>query len=231
MELLRIIFAFISFFSAFLSPHLFSTILVVGDSHSREFKGIEECQIHWVGPVTMHRIGRDGLDGFDLSSQLQEAEAVVLVFGEIDVRCHIGKQVDRAQRSCEEAIDTLARNYIRTILKNRERYQNLWIVYSVTPPIDHPSTPEFPFYGSLQQRAEYAELLNAKLDELCWLENIPFLDTYNFYALEDDTLDPSMSDGNVHINHIYNQPIREALDAILYYYHSMQEAIEAKGIK
>jgi hypothetical protein len=71
-------------------------IHVFGDSHVSEFSNIPGCLLHYVGPITMHRIGRDGLNFLDMTSYgVQENEVAIFVFGEIDCRCHIGKQRDK----------------------------------------------------------------------------------------------------------------------------------------
>jgi hypothetical protein len=191
-------------------------IHVIGDSHSLEFSKIPECMVHWIGPITMHRIGRDGLNALNLKQfNVQESQAVVFAFGEIDVRCHIGKQRDQKGRPLEEIIHHLAINYIHTILKNRQQYKQLTcIVYSVTPPTNQGYNPQFPYYGSLQDRIHLSSLLNAKLALLCQLTGILFLDVYEDYADQNGTLLSHLSDGSVHIHPLYFHPIQRKLNQI-----------------
>ncbi len=192
-------------------------IFVVGDSHAGEFARIPNCRVHQIGSCTMHRIGRDGLSFLNLQNLgVKEGQAVVFAFGEIDVRCHIGKQRDRFNRTVYEIIDTLVHHYIKTILLNRELYHNLsCIVYSVTPPTDYVYNPNVPRYGPLEERISIAKQLNAKLADVCSQKGIAFLDVYDDYANEDGSLIVDLSDHNVHINPECNEFIHQKLRQIL----------------
>lgn len=196
------------------------TIHVIGDSHTKEFAQVQGCIIHWIGPVTMHRIGRDGISFLNLKNLgIQENQIAIFSFGEIDVRCHIGKQCDHYNRSLDEIIETLVQNYIQTVLLNRQLYHNLTcIIYSVTPPTG-PDSQTFnylyPHYGSLEDRINISKKLNTRLSSACKDTGVPFLNVYDDYALDDGSLNPALSDGNVHINDSLNIPIVQKLAQIL----------------
>ena len=123
-------------------------IHIFGDSHSSIYKYLPEITVHNVGPVTMHRVGRDGVRsatrrcgpqtkvgqerelalGVQLCAAsdrngsafqkhgIKNGDFVVFVFGEIDVRNHIGKQIDSLNRNEDEVLKTLAVNYLQKIL-------------------------------------------------------------------------------------------------------------------
>lgn len=190
---------------------------VVGDSHSLEFKGIPNCQTHHFRTHTMHRIGRDGLSGLNLTQLgVREGQAVVFAFGEIDARCHIGKQRDKFNRSLDEIIDTLVSNYIHTIALNRNLYSDLTcIIYSVTPPAYHIYDPTMPQWGTIEDRIAITKQLNQRLAEACHEMGFYFLDVYQDYADSQGSLVVELSDGNVHINSEHNGPIRNKLESIL----------------
>lgn len=108
-------------FSSFCAKYLHSipTIYVFGDSHAsfcfRERETIVENDfltyfhepshtqypIHitsFIG-VTMHRVGRDSLSFLNIKQRgVKNGDVVVYVFGEVDVRCHIGKQRDQTKK-------------------------------------------------------------------------------------------------------------------------------------
>lgn len=195
------------------------TIHVFGDSHTGAFTIIPGCVKRWLGSITMHRVGRDKLNFLNLMDQsVFDDQIAVFVFGEIDVRMHIGKQRDETKRELDEIIDILATNYINTILLNRSLYNNLLcIVYSVTPPTEFtiPNAKQSFFYGTLEDRVIITKKLNQKLSELCAKNDIPFLDVYEDYANPDGTLNVSLSDGSVHINGNYCRPIGVKLHQIL----------------
>lgn len=198
-------------------PPPLQIVHVIGDSHSSEFSKIPGCVIHWLGPITMHRVGRDGLSFVNLRNLgVLEGQAVVFSFGEIDARCHIGKQCDLNNRNLDEVIDTLATKYIQTILQNRQLYTRLTcIVYSVTPPTNIAYNPQFPYYGTLAERVMISRKLNMKLAILCQQFGLSFLNVYNEYANPDGTLKTIYSDGCVHIHPNYNVPIVQKLRQIL----------------
>ena len=163
--------------------------------------------IHWLGPITMYRIGRDGIS----CNEIKDNDIVVFVSGEIDARCHIGKQRDKYKRSLEEVIETLVRNYVAAILKLRDAYNNLTCVVSmIVPPTDVTFNPHFPYYGSLEDRIQVTRLLNKKLEREYSLNNIYFVDKYNEYCTEYGDLRSDISEpGNVHV--VFNKPVKEGL--------------------
>lgn len=200
--------------NALLSPPI---VHVIGDSHTMEFSGIPGCMLYWIGPVTMYRIGRDGLAFLNLPAfGVKEGQAAVFAFGEIDVRCHIGKQRDLYNRTLDEVIETLANRFIYTVLQNRMLYKQLiCIVYSVTPPTNLDYNPNFPYYGSLEDRVIISKRLNERLSALCSQFEIAFLDVYQDYANADGTFNVAYSDGCVHIRADCNQLISKKLHQIL----------------
>lgn len=144
---------------------LTKTIHVVGDSHAvfcftgkksgniNDFSYKDhtvQFSINWLGPITMHRIGRDGLSFLNITQfNVIENDIMIFVFGEIDVRCHIGKQRDFGGRNMDEILQCLVKNYCETIIKNRSLYQTVHcVVVNVVPPSDNGFNPEFPHYGT-----------------------------------------------------------------------------------
>ena len=192
-------------------------IYVIGDSHSFEFEGIPNCIICYIGPRTMHRIGRDGLSILDFRTfNIQESDVVVLVFGEIDVRCHIGKQRDEAKRDIDEIIDALIKNYFRSIMTNISFYKNLSVfVYTVTPPRDYGDSLEFPIYGTITDRICILKRLNEKLKKTAQEFNIEVIDVFDDFADLEGKLFPALSDGTVHISSRCNQPIRKQIEKFI----------------
>lgn len=200
-------------YSLLLFCTLEASVHVIGDSHSGEFANIEGCVIHYLGPRTMHRVGRDGLEVLDFKSLgIQENETVILAFGEIDARCHIGKQRDLHQRDLNEIIDTLLKNYFNTIFKNLSQYQHLNILtYTVTPPVIVAWNPEYESYGEPEDRVLISKLLNQRLIEMSSSFGFGTIDVYDDYANPDGTLIEEQSDGSLHIRTSCNQAIKEKL--------------------
>lgn len=69
----------------------------------------------------MHRIGRDKADSFiakhfplTVTTETKPI-GVMAVFGEIDVRCHIGKIIDKEKKTEDEVTTRLYNSYIKTL--------------------------------------------------------------------------------------------------------------------
>lgn len=210
-----ILFCFVLLFS-----YSYAMIHVIGDSHSLEFSNIDNTIIHYLGPRTMHRIGREGKALLDFKRlEIQDNDTVVLVFGEIDVRCHIGKQKELNNRSLNEIINTLLDNFFKTILDNLSQYSHLNILtYTVTPPslLDHIDI-HYGSYGTLAERIFISKLLNKKLIEMSYSFGFRTIDVYDDYSDKNGALIYCLSDGNVHINSLYNQAIQKKLNDCLGY--------------
>lgn len=190
-----------------------ATIHVIGDSHSQEFSSIQECKIHYLGPRTMHRVGRDGLDLVNFKALgIQEGDVVVLAFGEIDVRCHIGKQRDFFHRNLEEVVHTLLDNYFCTISRNIAFYNNIHVVvYTVTPPIQSASNVGYESYGSAEDRVWITKMLNQNLIQKAKAMGLGVIDVYDDYADAKGLLLAEYSDTSVHIHPNCNHAIRQQL--------------------
>lgn len=223
----------INFYSA-------GTIYVIGDSHASfcfrsghnlqkietstlitpsSANSSETLKIFWLGPITMHRIGRDGLDFLNLKNiGVAEKDVAVFVFGEIDVRCHIGKQRDQKKRSIEEIVSKLVENYIKTIISNRNLFFELTcVICSVVPPIDGSDrvNSDFPFYGTLSDRIEITRILNQSLKKAANENGFLFLDISSFYQDALGGLSHTFADRTVHIDYKYNGYIKRKLLRLL----------------
>ncbi|MGE0206233.1 MAG: SGNH/GDSL hydrolase family protein [Candidatus Babeliales bacterium] len=175
---------------------------------------IFHLNVFWLVGRTMFRIGRDGVKGINLRGNhvIKDGDIVVFCFGEIDVRCHIGKQQKQFGRSIQEIIESLALHYIHTIKKTQKLYNNLTcIVFNVIPPIFIENNPEYPTVSSLEERIVYTKMLNAALADLCKKTDLLFLDVYDDFSLPSGSLDPRFSDGNIHIAPEYNRSIKTKL--------------------
>lgn len=194
-----------------------SKIYVFGDSHSSVFSKNMESKVKTTNAVTMHRVGRDGFGFLYLPQEgVVEGDIVIFIFGEVDVRCHIGKQRDLYNYSVDDVIAVLAKNYLNAIVKNKLLYNKLTcVICSVTPPTNCVLNEEYPWYGSLEDRISITRKLNAKLAELCEVENILFLDIYDEYANSDGSLNADLSDGNVHIRSDCNEVIVNKFNEII----------------
>lgn len=163
----------------------------IGDSHVRLLWDLtDRGSGHWLGPMTMHRVGRDGLPGLraarewlDVRGRLAERDwiaaippgaVVVWVYGEIDVRCHL---VERVERDGEGELVRLVNAYLATIGAFTAATGTRPAVLSVTPAMDSHNA-EFPCRGSLDARRRLTVALNVALRERCAAAGAAFVDLY-----------------------------------------------------
>lgn len=149
-----------------------------------------EIGIKWLGPVTMHRVGRD-----KMKFTVPRDGVVVFCFGEIDVRCHVHNQV-MSGRSEDEVLEKLVNEYAKALEENA--YPK-YMVMNVVPPVrvsEATENPELPFIGSDEDRARYTR----KINDLISKRFVNVLDIYSMYKDDDGMLPRKWSDGIVHIN-------------------------------
>ncbi len=186
-------------------------IFAIGDSHANfNFKDVPEVTIKSIGSITMHRVGRDKMTFKDYTLPNSIA---IFIFGEIDIRMHIYKQVQLG-RDEDEIINTLVVNYIEVMRKQNE-HQVIPIVMSITPPSRTEPNPMA--VGSNEDRSRYCLKINDRLRNLCLEYDIDFLDVYEQYKDRDGMLMRQFADptDGYHIsqNNIVND-----------YFHRLMEA-------
>jgi hypothetical protein len=183
-------------------------IHIYGDSHGRiSFSGLDlSHQNHSCNSITMFRIGRDqSIINFH-PSHLGADNILVFVYGEIDVRFHIGNQILHGRKE-EEIIQQLVMAYFNTIKTVATSSYRHIIITSIVPPLqqeEHESlygkiTHEYPFQLSDAHRVRFRERMNSLLQQYCQENHFIFFDPYEFYTRPDGTLKFEYSDTNVHI--------------------------------
>jgi hypothetical protein len=173
--------------------------------------------INWLGPITMHRVGRDGITFLNLKEKgVKNDQVAVFVFGEIDVRCHIEKHSQKLNCPLDKMIQSLVEGYLKTIEDNRRLFHKLQcIVCTIVPPTDNMFNPDFPYFGTLATRVDITRRLNEKLRQACASRGIAVLDLYENYCTPQGDLDLQYSDGSVHLAAKYNNAIKQELLQLL----------------
>jgi hypothetical protein len=176
-----------------------------GDSHSG--LGWLNCDIinHELGPLLCYSFGKEKLDRCDIRNHdLVDGDSIIFCLGEIDCRFHIHKHITDTTTH-EDIIDTIVANYFEAIKLNVDisqiKFKNV-CVYNVVPPVKKDGlweNSEYPFLGTDEERKQYVLYFNSKIKENCEKYNYIFFDIYDKYVDENGFLNPSLSDGNVHI--------------------------------
>jgi hypothetical protein len=168
----------------------------------------------WEFAVTMHRIGRDGvINGFN-KAHLGLNRIFCLVYGEVDVRCHIGKQIV-LDRTVDEICQTLVTAYFQTIKATITEYKAI-VVVGVPPPVDpadHVHEHALPFIGTNEERVGYTQVVNSLLHKGCAEYGYLFCSPYEFCTRVDGCLEYGFSDGCIHIRK--NEAFLEAFNTLV----------------
>lgn len=192
-----------------------SRLFAVGDSHSDTLSRRPRVKIVHLGPVTAYRAGRRGELVRLLVGQLFRAsprwaspiiirvmirprDAVLLFFGEIDVRAHFAQRLTE-YGSAEETARFLAQRLSAEARDLGSRTGALVGIASVTPPVDLLDDPDLPTRGSPEQRVLWTRLMNQEFAAACQRFGLVFVDTYERYANSAGVLLEEVSDGTVHI--------------------------------
>jgi len=181
-----------------------SQIHIFGDSHSFAVRDVSGCIVHHLGARTMHGMGVEKMSRLNVKKHgVRNGDVAVFIFGEIDVRRHIGRQRDKSGKDLESIVVTLVNKYIDVILINRRQFSNLaCIACAVLPPSDfilpwHGTSA----YGTISDRVNITKVLNEQLEEACIKRGIYFLDATSHYKTPAGSLNKNLSDGQMHIAH------------------------------
>ena len=199
-------------------------IVAIGDSHASLYSNIPErnrgvwsdpslgniFEPKWLGPFTFWRLCREQKSFIDFNkskeyvvcdvkfnTKAEPNQEILIIFGEIDVRCHILKF---GYSKYEETVD----NMIRLIENYIESYNGKFKfhIQSIVPPIYKVNfgnkVPLFPFVGSDEERRDVTLYFNKKLKELCHKINIGYFDIFDIYSDDNNMMVLEKSDAIVH---------------------------------
>ena len=183
-------------------------IYIYGNSHANNsFKNLTLPHVNlFSNAITMFRIGRDNIIiNFDYDN-IQKGDTIILLYGEVDCRCHIQKQINLGKNE-DDVICELVNNYINTIQDNTKGLDIKIFIVGVIPPTKQndyeilfgPILHEFPFMGSDEDRVRYTFKVNKLLEELSNKNNFIYFNPYNYYTRDNGTFKFEFSDNNVHL--------------------------------
>jgi hypothetical protein len=183
-------------------------IHIYGDSHAEfSFTGLSLAhQNHREYSITMFRIGRDNtVINFNIH-ELNTNDILVFVYGEVDCRCHIKRQMNLG-RNEDEIIFELVEKYIQTIKNSLNGGSFKIIIVGVIPPtkqddfesINGPIQHEFPFVGSDEERLRFTQKVNHLLEQFASQNDFIYFNPYDYYTRPDGTLKHELSDSRCHI--------------------------------
>ena len=182
-------------------------IYIYGDSHANfNFKNlILPHKNYYHNSITMHRIGRDNIIINFNRSQINEKDTIVMVYGEVDCRCHIHRQIKLGKEE-DAVIYELVSNYFITIQNNVPLYTKV-IIVGIVPPTYRPNeetsdddpTRILPIIGTNEERVRYTYKVNQLLQEMANIYNYVYFNPHSYYTSSEGTIKPELSDNCVHI--------------------------------
>jgi len=198
-------------------------IIVIGDSHSTLYdknpnrnRGVwidsnlnNVFDVRWIGPVTFWRLCRDQEKFIDFNSDIKyyahpecpmttkakKGSEIIIVLGEIDVRCNILKH-----KPYKKTVDEMIKKIEKFISKYNSDFN--FHIQSIVPTIYRANfgtkKPLFPFVGNDEERRDVTLYFNDKLKALCKSIDIGYFDIFDIYADKKQMMTPEKSDYIVH---------------------------------
>jgi hypothetical protein len=187
-------------------------IHIYGDSHAKmSFTNLKlpYNDLH-LSNVTMFRIGRDNMIINFNKNMIKTGDILVMVYGEIDCRCHIQRQIDLGKNE-DDLINELVNKYFNTIKNNTSDLHVKIIIVGVIPPVKReeyemlhgPITHEYPFMGTNENRVRFTNKVNKLLEEFANISNYIYFNPYSYYTRPDGSLKFELSDTCSHLRDNY----------------------------
>jgi hypothetical protein len=203
-------------------------VIVVGDSHAFVLKDQRDCFVLGFGPVTLHRLGRDGELATLLENRLRwnpafrfrrvalnQRDVVLVSAGEIDVRCHLDTQIRIRGRYETDVLEALARGGSVACAQVWRRHGVRTGFLEIPPPARRVDSQEWPIRGALVDRVKWTGKLNRLLNDALRREGLPFVPLPAVITDTDGSLREELSDGSVHAHHDLGPAIREAASFLI----------------
>jgi hypothetical protein len=195
------------------------SIHVFGDSHGHYlFARAGAVSLCCHPGHTMHRVGRDGLDLFRTAVEPRTGDDLIVVFGEIDVRCHLIRVSAAKGWTYHAAVADLAERFIAALCASLEAWgcRPRITVMGVVPPLDPlRANPILPAHGPLRDRLVVWFLLNEALKARAHEAGFSFVPIPTVYHARDGSLRRCCSDGVAHIAKDCTEPVVRAVERAL----------------
>ncbi len=187
-------------------------IIAIGDSHSQIFdngdaypvfgKWIDQNLndkfiVKWLGPLTLHRIVRDGFESFNEFKEIQPNQKCILSLGEIDCRQHTNFQSKEQNLPYTKIIDNLVDGLKKRLIEFKYKSFDFHLL-SIVPAVKKSDSKEPETLIDDDLRKEYVIYFNNKYRELCEELGIKFVDQYNILVAEDGFINKNEFDGLIH---------------------------------
>jgi|APCry1669192269_1035402.scaffolds.fasta_scaffold10503_3 hypothetical protein len=177
-------------------------IYVIGDSHTQAFDD-NFTKIWLTAPTAYQNIKKiPEIDGKLSTYKIDKNnDYLFFVFGEIDVRCHLGFIADNNGRTYEDVINECVNRYIVFL----EHYINNGYKVGVWGAI--PSGPDngvqgngSPSYKTKDERNILTKMFNDKLKKMCEEKNILFKSIFDLIMSDYENYNSYHANDKIHLN-------------------------------
>ena len=201
-----------------------SQIFAIGDSHTIFFYNSMKIKEHWgFGgkiPLTIYTMLRDGINIYEIGNilgnnhqhyNIKDKDYVIFYYGFNDIQRSINIHL---KDNWEQGITYLFSNYINYI-------KTLSIKYNITPiipciyPNPRPEAQGQNPSGTYMERIQYTKHANKILKTTCEINNISFLDIYDYITDEKGFIKKDMTSDNIHLDY-NNTDIRNFIEREIY---------------
>lgn len=192
-------------------------IISIGDSHSRLFSNLDGVKVCHIGPVTAFNLvkensstkGREKLLGI-LNVHSESDVAILLSFGEIDIRAHVIKAAIKDRISVRESAIRTASKYSTVISEIVSRGFST-LVLGVHASGSTYNNQSFPAVGRVEDRNYAVKQFNQYLRNFCISQSIPYA------SLDSLVIDGSLKTKNEYMCDGCHLNLNPEIQAILIY--------------
>ena len=105
-------------------------------------------------------------------------DTLLLLFGDVDIRMHVYVQAAKQKKQMSEIVKTIAKRYLKAVLDLMDDGFNI-ALYGCIGSAVRSDAPQYPIYGTVQNRNEATALFNGYLRRFCLDHNLPYVSVFN----------------------------------------------------
>jgi len=119
----------------------------------------------------------------------KEKDTLLLVFGEVDIRMHVYRQLTLQGRPIESIIEEVAKRYFEAVSVLLTEGFNIALYGCIATCTRATMFLRRPPYGTIEERNEASALFDNLIRVFCKKHNLPYISIFNELLLEDGTSD------------------------------------------
>jgi len=173
-------------------------IHVIGNSHVNTFSSDNKLNMsfendlfksHHIGPVIAYNFYEHHMPSvYNIIKNINKNDYISLIVGEVDCRLHLPLQADKQNQTDDKIVDECVNRLFRCydVLKNNGYNLIVFSTHPTTTENHDMSKTDRPIYGNVERRNNICLMWNKKLEELCKIKNIKYVDFYHLLVDENN---------------------------------------------